>query len=659
MHKNLPTVEGLKTRFLCSIIADEGTNTTLAGYVKVGGESLPMTADGENELVAPATPAGDYLYELRAGGLVVMWGNLCARPSAFPPEGEYTDIEVSAEMAAEMVIGVQAELGSGPRGEKGERGEEGPRGYSAYEIACQEGFVGTEAEWLEAMRQETATLAVQQVTPLTERAERAATEAANSETAAGENEAAAASSAAAAQGYALAAEKNAKVAEEAAGEADAARAGAQDAQSDAEMAAEGAAEDAKEAAASASGAAEQAGAAEASAEAAAKSAREAAGSAIAANTSKANAEKSATEAATSATAAAESATAAAESVDMAEMSLPCDYMRFAHVTSFKELAQQAPDLIETEVWRYPLNSLDNAGETSMDTYFKRLRRVCLYSEAASVWSSIRDPDYRIVPFFNNSQLEEVRVVYPKAKSISYMTPWGSNSVERLYVYAPQATNFNIYAVAGFYPRWVWLYVASENIDNWILQSGVRTIAYIGPVAKKINQSCLKKLTEVLCGFPVATLLNFQKAQLNKESVLRIVNSLQPYNPATMTEMPQLTVGIDPALDGDEEINAALLLAQTSVEDGGKGWSVAVAGFTITAGGATATFGLRRPVYARRWEAAEGDYVDADGTRWCVRWGNTVLENWVANEQLGYDEFASIEDALEAWGLTVWEPKQQG
>lgn len=295
----------------------------------------------------------------------------------------------------------------------------------------------------------------------------------------------------------------------------------------------------------------------------------------------------------------------------------------------------------------------------MDTYFKRLRRVCLYSEATSVWSSINDPDYRIVPFFNNSQLEEVRVVYPKAKSISYMTPWGSNRVERLYVYAPLATTFNNYAVSGFYPRWVWLYVASENIDNWILQAGVRTIAYIGPVAKKINQSCLKVLTEVLCGFPVATLINLQKAQLNKESVLRIVNSLQPYNPDTMTEMPQLTLGISTEVNGDEEVNEALLLAQTAVEDGGKGWSVAVTGFTITAGGAAATLGLRRPVYARRWADAEGDYVDADGTRWSVRWGNTVLENWVANEQLGYDEFASIEDALDAWGLTVWEPKQQG
>ena len=50
----------------------------------------------------------------------------------------------------------------------------GPRGWSAYEIAVQNGFEGTEPEWLEYMRQQTATLAVEQVTPLMQRAENAA-----------------------------------------------------------------------------------------------------------------------------------------------------------------------------------------------------------------------------------------------------------------------------------------------------------------------------------------------------------------------------------------------------------------------------------------------------------------------------------------------------
>ena len=52
----------------------------------------------------------------------------------------------------------------------------GPRGYSAYEVAVLEGFVGSEAEWLESIRQKTAELAVEQVTPLMERAESAAEE---------------------------------------------------------------------------------------------------------------------------------------------------------------------------------------------------------------------------------------------------------------------------------------------------------------------------------------------------------------------------------------------------------------------------------------------------------------------------------------------------
>lgn len=128
MHKNLPTVEGLKTRFLCSISAAEGTNTTLAGYVKVGGESLPMTAGGENELVAPATAAGDYLYELRAGGSVVLWGHLCARPSAFPAEEDATAIEVAATITGETAVAVSITLKEGPQGPKGDTGEPGPQG---------------------------------------------------------------------------------------------------------------------------------------------------------------------------------------------------------------------------------------------------------------------------------------------------------------------------------------------------------------------------------------------------------------------------------------------------------------------------------------------------------------------------------------------------
>ena len=54
--------------------------------------------------------------------------------------------------------------------------------------------------------------------------------------------------------------------------------------------------------------------------------------------------------------------------------------------------------------------------------------------------------------------------------------------------------------------------------------------------------------------------------------------------------------------------------------------------------------------------AEGAYVDADGVRWDVRWGNTVLECRLANEELGYEAWPSVEAALEEWGLTEWRPE---
>ena len=128
MHKNLPTVEGVKTRFLCSITAEEGTNTTLAGFVKVGGICLPMLPGATGELVAPGTPCGEYLYELRCGGAVVLWGNLCARASAFPVTPDATAVKVEATVSGEVAVGVNINLMDAPPGEKGETGAQGPQG---------------------------------------------------------------------------------------------------------------------------------------------------------------------------------------------------------------------------------------------------------------------------------------------------------------------------------------------------------------------------------------------------------------------------------------------------------------------------------------------------------------------------------------------------
>ena len=43
--------------------------------------------------------------------------------------------------------------GTGPAGPTGPAGADGDDGLSAYEVAVAEGFVGTEAEWLESLRE--------------------------------------------------------------------------------------------------------------------------------------------------------------------------------------------------------------------------------------------------------------------------------------------------------------------------------------------------------------------------------------------------------------------------------------------------------------------------------------------------------------------------
>ena len=178
------------------------------------------------------------------------------------------------------------------------------------------------------------------------------------------------------------------------------------------------------------------------------------------------------------------------------------------------------------------------------------------------------------------------------------------------------------------------------------------------VVKKIKLEMHTGLWNVPYGFPHATLINFNKTKLNKASVMAILNDLKPYDAATMTTVPELSIGIDPALDGDEEINAALLLAQESVENGGKGWNVAVSGFNIIFDEAQPAIQDDPVIYAEKRADADGCYVDEKGERWSVRWGNVVIQNYQRNEELGYTEFSTLEDALSHWGLTEYKEQEE-
>ncbi len=59
------------------------------------------------------------------------------------------------------------------------------------------------------------------------------------------------------------------------------------------------------------------------------------------------------------------------------------------------------------------------------------------------------------------------------------------------------------------------------------------------------------------------------------------------------------------------------------------------------------------MFYRRSECWDGEYVDAAGRRYTIS-GARRMRN-ARGTNVGYTEFASLEEALEAWGLTASPP----
>lgn len=89
-------------------------------------------------------------------------------------------LDAETTLAADT-LAVTVENMGGPRGEQGQKGETGPRGYSAYEIALENGFVGSETEWLESLKADAAQAATEAVREYVSIAEQAARNAINAQ----------------------------------------------------------------------------------------------------------------------------------------------------------------------------------------------------------------------------------------------------------------------------------------------------------------------------------------------------------------------------------------------------------------------------------------------------------------------------------------------
>lgn len=126
---------------------------------------------------------------------------------------------------------------------------------------------------------------------------------------------------------------------------------------------------------------------------------------------------------------------------------------------------------------------------------------------------------------------------------------------------------------------------------------------------------------------------FNVCKLNKESALRILNSLTKWVNGTH----KLTIGIHVDHKNDEEVLAAITNAES------KNWTITVQwNGTATAASTASTFGLRgQPIYAK-----VGEMELPDGTtEQVLDWGHYVTDS------TGYMEFSSVEEAEEYFKLT--------
>lgn len=172
MHKNIQTVAGCITRITCNFTTPDNQAPEITAYCLVEKEYRAATKEAGGVLLFPAMEYGQHLYEVRADGKPVIHGHFLIRPSAFPHEGGVVDYTMNAELGTVEALKIDLLAAPGPRG---------PQGLSAYDVARQNGFEGSESEWLESLKQDAAVYAAQVVESYLGQARQAAADALNAQ----------------------------------------------------------------------------------------------------------------------------------------------------------------------------------------------------------------------------------------------------------------------------------------------------------------------------------------------------------------------------------------------------------------------------------------------------------------------------------------------
>lgn len=217
-----------------------------------------------------------------------------------------------------------------------------------------------------------------------------------------------------------------------------------------------------------------------------------------------------------------------------------------------------------------------------------------------------------VNVFRNYNLSEFVIELPNLKhwkaSISVDDTW---KTKRTIVYAPKVERVDsLWETSSTY-----FFITADNV-------------------KRFNDNTFSKNhTQFDFGLPKLQYgqAAFDFAAMNKDSALRILNSI----PAYTSGSHPLTIGIHVDHKTDEEVLAAIANAES------KGWTMTVQWNGTPTAQASVTYGLRTPpIYAR-----VGEIELPDGTvERVLDWGHYVTD------PSGYEEFRSVEAAREYYGL---------
>lgn len=196
--------------------------------------------------------------------------------------------------------------------------------------------------------------------------------------------------------------------------------------------------------------------------------------------------------------------------------------------------------------------------------------------------------------------------------------------------------------------------STKILDNFCI-FGKNNVGY-SYAACKIYDFFIKKETEYLCKITPSLdtsgkicfydFISGKEFSANNLIIgLTLEQSKKLYK--LVEKVASLTVSLPTNYTEDQEVLSALDTARN------KGWTLTIQTYDENSTSSASTFGMRR-IWVRKSQDENGTYVDADGNRFQVEWCVEIYSpDNTTPEDHGYEQFRSVEAAVEYWELTPY------